>query len=236
MWTISELKERGKIGFKANYWKCVLVGVILGVVAASGGGAAGSSNMVRQNSGNRIGETGGNFTSAFFVFLAAIMGIALIVAIVSVLIRLLILAPLEVGCKYFFSENTQTIGDLRCLGAAFDNGNYWTVVKTMFLKGLFQVLWTLLFIIPGIIKSYEYSMIPYLLADEPDMSSEEIFAVSRELMDGNKMHAFLLDLSFIGWKILGAMTCGLVWVFYGKPYEEATDAELYQELRQEKGI
>ena len=82
-----------------------------------------------------------------------------------------------------------------------------TGVQTCALRSdLYLVLWTLLFIIPGVVKSYEYKMIPYLLAEYPDMSTKEVFAKSREMMNGQKMDTFILDLSFIPWSVLSAIT------------------------------
>lgn len=69
------------------------------------------------------------------------------------------------------------------------------------------------FIIPGVVKSYEYKMIPYLLAEYPDMSTKEVFAKSREMMDGQKMDTFILDISFIPWSVLSAITAGIVGLF-----------------------
>lgn len=98
--------------------------------------------------------------------------------------------------------------------------------------GLYTTLWSLLFIIPGIIKAYEYSMIPYLLAENPNMSKQEAFAISKELMDGNKFNAFVLDLSFILWNFVGALALGLPGVFFVNPYVQLTNVELYVKLCQ----
>ena len=116
--------------------------------------------------------------------------------------------------------------------SGFQNGTYGKTVWTLFLMKLYTFLWSLLLIIPGIVKSYEYRMVPYLLADCQDLSTEDAFRISREMMDGEKMNAFILDLSFIGWKILSSITCGLVGLFYANPYEYATDAELFLVLKQ----
>lgn len=101
----------------------------------------------------------------------------------------------------------------------------------MFLRGLYIFLWSLLLFIPGIIKSYEYRMVPYLLSECPQMGSSEAFRVSKEMMYGQKMEAFILDLSFIGWEILSVCTCGLVGLFFVNPYKYATNAELFLELK-----
>ena len=75
-------------------------------------------------------------------------------------------------------------------------------------------------------------MVPYLLADCPELSTEEAFRISREMMNGEKMNTFILDLSFIGWYILSGITCNLVGIFYLYPYKYATDAELFLVLKQ----
>ena len=85
-------------------------------------------------------------------------------------------------------------------------------------------------IIPGVVKSYEYKMIPYLLAEYPDMSTKEVFSKSREMMNGQKMDTFILDLSFIPWSVLSAITAGIAGFFYVSPYKDATYAELYDTL------
>lgn len=92
-------------------------------------------------------------------------------------------------------------------------------------------LWTLLFIIPGLIKSYSYRMVPYILSDNEDMSATEAITKSREIMNGNKWRAFVLDLSFIGWVFLSCITLGLVGIFYVAPYISATEAELYEAIK-----
>lgn len=109
--------------------------------------------------------------------------------------------------------------------------NYVNVCVNIFLKQLFTFLWCLLLIVPGIVKAYEYMMVPYLLAENPDMSREEVFAMSKRMMDGNKWNAFVLDLSFIGWMILGALTLNIVNVLYTNPYRYLTSAELYHTLK-----
>ena len=105
------------------------------------------------------------------------------------------------------------------------------IVLTLFLRNLYTVLWTFLFIVPGIIKSYEYRMIPYILAENPDMDRREAFQLSKDMMQGEKWNAFVLDLSFIGWQILSGITLGIVGIFWTNPYVYATNAELYLELK-----
>ena len=108
---------------------------------------------------------------------------------------------------------------------------YCSALICLFLRNLYIALWSLLLVIPGIIKSYEYRMVTYLLAEYPDMTREEAFKISKEMMTGQKMDAFLLDLSFFGWYLLTAITCGIAGIFYVLPYVHATNAELYVTLR-----
>lgn len=74
-------------------------------------------------------------------------------------------------------------------------------------------------------------MVPYILGENPDITKEQAFALSGEMMLGNKGKAFLLDLSFLGWYILSGLTLGLLGIFYVNPYVNQTDAALYQKLK-----
>ena len=102
-----------------------------------------------------------------------------------------------------------------------------------FLRNLFIVLWTFLFIIPGIVKSYSYSMAAYIAAENPEMSATDAINESKLLMDGNKWRLFCLDLSFIGWSILCVFTLGIGYLFL-RPYREAAFAAFYREIVREK--
>lgn len=89
-----------------------------------------------------------------------------------------------------------------------------------------------MFVIPGIVKAYEYRMIPYILAENPQMSYKDAFAESKRMMTGNKWKAFVLDWSFILWDILAIFTCGILMIFYVRPYQELTNAEFYHALKE----
>ena len=93
----------------------------------------------------------------------------------------------------------------------------------------------LLFIIPGIIKSYSYRLVPYILAENPDIDTNEALMRSEQLMRGNKWETFIYDLSFIGWYILSIFTCGILSIFWVQPYKLACDAELYRLLAGKSG-
>jgi uncharacterized membrane protein len=106
-------------------------------------------------------------------------------------------------------------------------------VITILLVDVFTMLWSLLLIVPGIVKSYAYMLTPYILEDHPELTPTEAITRSREMMNGNKMKAFVLDLSFLGWHLLGIITCGLVDLFYTLPYTASTHAAVYEAIRQE---
>ncbi len=164
--------------------------------------------------------------------LVVILVVVAIVKLVTALLRIFLLNPLEVGCQAFFVNNAQGVGELGDLGRGFSPG-YGRVIGTMFLREFYIFLWSLLFIIPGIIKKYSYRMVPYILADQPEMGGNDAITLSRRMMDGNKWRAFVLDLSFIGWGILSALTLGILGLFYVRPYRCCTNAELYQALREQ---
>lgn len=95
---------------------------------------------------------------------------------------------------------------------------------------IFTYLWTLLFIIPGIIKSYSYSMSYFVMADNPEMTAKQAMQESMRLMQGHKMELFILQMSFIGWILLSCMTLGILFV-YVVPYMETATANFYRELK-----
>jgi Predicted integral membrane protein len=159
---------------------------------------------------------------------AVIGGVILVIVLIASALRIFLFNPLEVGCQNFFVRNAEAPADLGEIGRAFDP--YGRNVGALLLRDIYKLLWSLLFIIPGIIKHYSYRMVPYILADHPEMSGNEAITLSRQMMDGQKWRAFVLDLSFIGWDILSALTLGLLGLFYVNPYKFCTNAELYHEL------
>ena len=269
MWTRGELKSKAKFSFKRNYWKSVLISLILALLV--GGGSSGSS-ISSAVSNNLIGSSDSSVTDDYFnddsslydgndfyddtydgnveddiddlnsmadntagmmaigIFLMVFIMMFVVLMAVVILLDVFIFNPLEVGCKKYYLRNLNEPAQVGNIGYAFDN-NYKNITKTMFFRDLFTVLWTLLFIIPGIVKSYEYQMIPYLLADNPQMTKEQAFEESKRMMQGQKWKAFVLDLSFIGWNILSALTLGILGIFYVQPYMDATHAALYEALR-----
>ena len=108
--------------------------------------------------------------------------------------------------------------------------DYWAAVKVTFFVGLFTFLWSLLFIIPGIIKSLSYSMSLYILAENKGKPALECINESKAMTNGYKGELFLLGLSFIGWLLLTAVTFGIAYIWVG-PYMQATYINAYQLLK-----
>ena len=227
MWSISDLKKKGKAAFKNNYWRCVLVSLILAILTA-GSSATGSGNSARNADQMNIDN------EQIAAALAIVAGFIVIFTIIWCLLRIFVLNPLEVGCHSFLKKNIEGHPDLSCLKDGF--ADYKKSALTLLLRDIYLALWFCLFLIPGIVKAYSYMMVPYILLDNPELSTKEVITKSREMMNGNKMKAFLLDLSFIGWWLLSAITCGLLAVFYVQPYYNCTCAELYRTIKGEEVV
>ena len=189
--------------------------------------------VTSDDNGNEIdvNETDVAFGIAVFSIVAlTVFAIVLVASAVGIAIDVLLINPVEFGCRNFFRRNLDEPAKLSSLTFAFDK-NYKNAVKTAFFKDLFIWLWSLLFVIPGIIKAYEYRLVPYIFAENPDMKYSDILAESSKLMKGNKWKTFVLDLSFIGWELLSLCTCGLLSIFYVDPYKLQTDAALYEAIK-----
>lgn len=270
MWSREELKQKGKKAFNRNYWKTVLVAVVLSLIVGTGsfgssfasGFSDGFSDGVSDAtdamseiedydedyddyddydydyddqadySGMDIDEefgVPGPEIVAIVIFVIVFIIIFVIAMAIAIVLDAFVINPLEIGIRRFGLANLNAKAEVKEIGFGYDH-NYKNGVKTMFFRDLYTFLWSLLFIIPGIVKSYEYRMIPYLLADHPDMTSEQAFAESKRMMTGQKWNAFVLDLSFIGWDILSILTLGILSIFYVEPYKFMTKAALYEKL------
>ena len=149
--------------------------------------------------------------------------------LIFLLLNIFVFGPLQIGTDGFFTVNADEKARVSEIGRGFKYG-YFENVATALLQKLFIALWSLLFIVPGIIKGYSYRMAPYIRADHPEMSAMDCIRVSKAMMDGQKKNAFVLDLSFLGWIVLEILTLGLVGFFWSKPYYYQANAELYRTL------
>ena len=142
--------------------------------------------------------------------------------------------PIYIGlASYFLNLNRQENGHEKIANVldGFKIGIGDNVITGLLLT-LFTFLWSLLFIIPGIVKTYAYAMTYYIRLDHPEYTATQAITKSREMMKGYKGKLFLLDLSFIGWIIVGALCCGVgtLWVY---PYQQMARAHFYEERKAE---
>ena len=148
-------------------------------------------------------------------------------------VSLFVLLPLAAGYSNSMRVLLET-GDNRLTNNSFSLafGNWLHVVWGMILSTIYIFLWTLLLIIPGIIKSYSYALTPYILVEHPEMSANEAIEESMRLMDGHKFDLFYLQLSFIGWAILSILSLGLGF-FWLIPYQMTAQAAFYRDIKNE---
>ena len=226
MWNRQHVKEQAKIIMKHNYWKMFVVALLAGILI---GEKKTIIERVQDFASNNLSYDAqpifysSNFQLIFYSFIsvASILGILYTIFIGNVIV---------IGKNGYFIKNHDENPEFSDIFKGF-KGNYLNVVKITFLMDLKTLLWLFLFIVPGVIKAYEYSMIPYLLAENPNLSVSEAFSLSKQMTTGQKMDLFVLDLSFIGWGFLGLICCGIGLLFV-QPYPEATKAEVYLILKQ----
>ena len=199
----ADFRAEARDALRGRWPIAVLTGFVaslIGAGIATGGGSSGNSNSNSDSTRMLIDE----FTATEFWLQFRGVIIGLIVALVIWLIITIVIGGAgklgyaifnlklvdnkEVEFKDLFSQ-FHRLGDGFCMN---------------FLVGLYTVLWTLLFIIPGIIKTYSYAMTPYILAENLGMTATEAITESRRIMDGNKWRLFCLSISFIGWALLCA--------------------------------
>lgn len=226
-WNSGEFKMRGKMAMKRNYGAAIAVTVVMGIISALFGG--GSSGSASGSSVSMEGYGSGSYVEPEMAILMSIIAAsAVVIGLIGMVLIIFVENVLKIGGYKFFILNQSGLQPgFETVLDGFKSGHYKNLVITMFLRDLFIGLWSLLFVIPGIIKSYEYRMVPYILAENPGMDRQQAFMISKEMMDGDKLNGFLLDLSFIGWYLLSVFTCGILAVAYVNPYVEATWAEVY---------
>ncbi len=209
--TISkEFRERARKALAGRYGRALGVCLVAGLITSMGASVSGSFQ----------GEILG------FHFSTAVLCTW---GIIGVLLSIFVNIPLSVGVKNYFLKNAEGDTPFAELFGGFKNG-YGNNVWVLFLAGIKLVLWTLLLVIPGIIKGFEYAAIPYILAENPGISSKDAFALTKKIMTGNKWRFFKLEFSFFGWILLACLTMGIGMIFL-EPYMEAAFAEFYREVK-----
>ena len=208
------------MAFKKNYVSAVVVALLMGIFGTVSG----------ESSARRVSENSDIYSGNLFnvgMITGLLAGIATVVILIVLVAKVFVGNLLKMGGYRFFILNQTAQPGIGTLLDGFRSGHYVNIVLAMFLRDLFTALWSLLLVVPGIVKHYEYLMVPYIIAENPEMDYKEAFQISKQMMDGEKMEAFIMDLSFLGWYLLSAVTCGLLAIFYANPYVQASFAEMY---------
>lgn len=178
---------------------------------------------------------GGIFQNAWMMGLVVCLLIGLLettaTSVLPVVGGILVLGPLEYGMAYIFLKQARD-GQPVQMGDMFRGfqDDFGGTLLIGLMTGLFTFLWSLLFFIPGIVKAYSYSMVYYIKVDHPDYDWKMCIDESRRMMNGHKWEKFVLDLSFIGWILVGSLCLGVgtLWV---TPYMTAAEANFYESIR-----
>lgn len=151
----------------------------------------------------------------------------ILIAVLSLIsLALMLIGPcIRLGHSMYYIRLMR--GETPEVSALFGHMRYfWRALGLSLVTGIFVFLWSLLFIIPGIVAAYRYSQAFYIMAENPDVGIMEAIRLSKEMMRGRKGRLFCLGLSFIGWSFLAALTCGIGY-FWLNPYMEAAFASFY---------
>lgn len=221
-----------------------LIAIAVGLLASLLGGIGDNGPKLNLNfeganvglnlnfAGQNIFSLGGSGNSPIGTFLSGTILYFIVLALFLGALCFLLGGVIGVGNAKFNIELTKRQDvNVEMLFSYFKH--YKIATLTKLLKSLYIFLWSLLLVIPGIIAGYSYAMTDYILAENPDISSSEALERSKQLMDGNRLRLFCLQFSFLGWKILAALTFGIgnLWV---TPYMQAATAAFYLEICDEK--
>lgn len=218
-------------------WK---MAVVVGLVASILGAAEDSGSMFRINidlsnpnvdlnfAGQSILSTEELFNSPAVPFIAGGFGLIFVAALVMGAVYFVLSSFVSVGYAKFNLNLAD--GQNAVFENLFEYFSCWkTTAVSSLLRFVYVFLWSLLFVIPGIVASLSYSMTNYILAESPDLTASEAIERSKAIMQGNRWRFFCLQLSFIGWDILALFTFGIGFLFLA-PYKQAAYAAFYRDV------
>lgn len=227
------IKERSKQILKKNHWLCVGVAFLSTLTLGFFAGSGTSFNFTYTQSPD-IPSATTPFADVEAPIVIAIMLFTLVALVISYVSQVFLTNQLMVGgCRFFLKFRKNNPVDTGELFHSYKDKTFLNIAKVTFLRDLFIGLWSLLFIVPGIIKSYEYWAVNYILAVRPDTPYEKALDLSKKMMYGHKMEVFELSISFFGWYLLSLFTCGILAICYVNPYHCIAMAELYSEIRED---
>lgn len=217
------------------------IAVIAGLLAVLLGGAAyngpeinldisdSGANVVLEFAGQQLYSSNYGWNDTLAGILVGGVTILLVASLIMAVAYYILGSIIRVGYARFNLDLVDRQNEPQ-INALFGYFPHWkTMALTKFLQGLYCFLWSLLFIIPGIIAGYSYAMTGYILAENPELTASEAIEQSKQLMSGNRFRLFCLRFSFIGWDLLCMLTLGIgeLWL---RPYKEAAEAAFYREI------
>lgn len=204
--TRADIKSRAKESLKGKYWPAVGASLLASIIVSIASG---------------IGQLMSYSESA------AVSALATLVVCAA---SLFMVIPVSLGITRYFillaKGGSPAVDELFYIY----KHNLGTAIVTVLLEGIYVILWSLLLVVPGIIKSYSYLMIEYMVAENPGMDRKRAFEITKATMAGDKWKAFVLGLSFIGWILLCGITFGIGFIFLS-PYISATMSHYYLDLK-----
>lgn len=233
--TSSDFRQRAREALQGNWFVAVIAAFIaslLGGISSGGGFSLDftiTEDMTDAELEALMAQLGINeeILTTFLI----IIGVFAVIGFVYSIICLIIGSGVSVG----YAQLNLDLVDKghTSVGTIFSRFDQWkTALVARILVGLRVMLWTLLFIIPGIIESYSYAMVSFVMADNPYMTAREAMAESKRLMKGNRWRLFCLSFSFFGWAMLSVLTLGIgsLWL---TPYMQASFAAFYRQIKAE---
>ncbi|HBT65338.1 MAG TPA: hypothetical protein DEB10_11845 [Ruminococcaceae bacterium] len=210
------IKELAKYRMSGRMGNAIIVALLVTIL----GGQASSGFTFRFN---QINQNGHNILMTFFPLFAFLGFFAIAYSI-------LVGNVISIGTKGWFLRYWR--GENVPVGEMFVGFKHYSAfVTTGLLKGVYIFLWSLLFVIPGIVMGYAYSMTEYILCEYPHLSASQAIDISRRMTYGHKADLFVFDLSYIGWWMLTAMTFGILGIVYVTPYYNTAHAGVYETLK-----
>lgn len=167
-----------------------------------------------------------------FIIAALIEGVCNVVPVVGSLASVFVVMPAIVYglLVIYFKVADKKEFEIADLFEGFKEARFWGMFKGMFFSGLYTMLWSCLLVVPGIIKSFSYSMTQFILAEDPKMGANDAITLSRKMMDGHKWEYFVFILSFIGWMLLACLTFGLLYIWL-LPYMQTAQVNFYRYVK-----
>ena len=211
-----------------------LIASLLGAVASNGPEIKlnindSGANIGLEFAGQQIYTSSGGWNEALTGFIVGSATFIILAAIVMAVVYFILGSVVGVGYSKFNLDLVDRQKEPE-IGTLFGYFKYWkTTAAASFLQGLYVFLWSLLFIIPGIVAGYSYAMTNYILAENPELTASEAIEQSKSMMYGHRLRLFCLQFSFIGWDLLCALTLGIgnLWL---RPYKQAAEAAFYREV------